>query len=222
MFLQNMTLKNDYSSRESKEFSTKQLAQMIRYCEDYSTCRRQLQLGYLGETDFDPADCRGTCDNCARGSRYTEFECLEEGVALVQFMKRIEEGQVRLSKNQLIGVIRGKPDKNVGYRLTQMEREMSLQQLQEKFAGWRAEELDNFILEFICHDIFCEQVVQNNIRRGNMNNNVLSIYLKCNAARCNMFLSKVQSLPFKREVRGGPLPIEDKVNDYSFLDDEEI
>ena len=30
--LQNMTLKNDFSSKESKEFSTKQLAQMIRYC----------------------------------------------------------------------------------------------------------------------------------------------------------------------------------------------
>jgi len=47
-FLQSMNLKNDYSTLDRKEFSTKQLAEMIKYCEDKSTCRRQFQLHYLG------------------------------------------------------------------------------------------------------------------------------------------------------------------------------
>lgn len=47
-FLMSMTLKNDFSTKENKEFSTKQLAQMIKYCEDKYICRRQFQLKYLG------------------------------------------------------------------------------------------------------------------------------------------------------------------------------
>jgi bloom syndrome protein len=66
-FLQSMNLQNDFSTLERKEFSTKQLAQMIKYCEDHSTCRRQFQLHYLGEIDFDPKICKKTCDNCRKG-----------------------------------------------------------------------------------------------------------------------------------------------------------
>lgn len=64
-FLMSMTLKNDFSSKECKEFSTKQLAQMIKYCEDKQTCRREFQLQYLGEY-FNPEDCHKTCDNCRK------------------------------------------------------------------------------------------------------------------------------------------------------------
>lgn len=39
-----MTLNNEYSTKENKEFSTKRLAQMIRYCEERYICRRLIQL----------------------------------------------------------------------------------------------------------------------------------------------------------------------------------
>lgn len=46
---------------------------MIKYCEDHATCRRQFQLSYLGETDFDPKDCNKTCDNCKKGQLYMPY-----------------------------------------------------------------------------------------------------------------------------------------------------
>ena len=43
-----------------------QLANMVKYCEDKYQCRRKFQFDYLGEKDFDPADCEQTCDNCQK------------------------------------------------------------------------------------------------------------------------------------------------------------
>lgn len=79
-----MNLKNEFSTLARKEFSTKQLAEMIKYCEDKSTCRRKFQLDYLGETDFDPKVCNRTCDNCKNGEVFSEYECIVQGKALVR------------------------------------------------------------------------------------------------------------------------------------------
>jgi bloom syndrome protein len=71
--LQAMILKNDYSSAEQKLFGNQQLAQMVKYCEEKYMCRRQFQLNYLGEKDFDPANCNKTCDNCQKGLVSKDF-----------------------------------------------------------------------------------------------------------------------------------------------------
>lgn len=86
-----MILKNDYSSAASKVFSNRQLAQMVKYCEEKYLCRRQFQLNYLGEKNFDPAMCQKTCDNCIKGRIFKEFECIEHAKEIVQFLKFIND-----------------------------------------------------------------------------------------------------------------------------------
>lgn len=93
---------------------------MIKYCEDKSTCRRQFQLQYLGELDFDPKECNKTCDNCKKGATYLEFECILQGKALVSFMIKAEECRLSLSKKQLIDIIRGKADSKLNYKLDRL------------------------------------------------------------------------------------------------------
>lgn len=43
------------------------ISEMIRFCTEDFSCRRQFLLGYFGEK-FDPADCNRRCDNCYRNS----------------------------------------------------------------------------------------------------------------------------------------------------------
>jgi RecQ family ATP-dependent DNA helicase len=43
-----------------------ELNNIVAYCEDRFTCRRQLQLKHFGE-EFDPTQCNQTCDNCKAG-----------------------------------------------------------------------------------------------------------------------------------------------------------
>lgn len=95
---------------------------MIRYCEDRSTCRRELQLHYLGETDFDPSLCAQTCENFRRNEQYLLYECVTEGKALARLVLSGEQCQLSLSKKQLIDVIRGRGDKNLRTKLERLER----------------------------------------------------------------------------------------------------
>ena len=53
-----------------------QLSNMVMYCEDRFECRRKFQLSYLGETDFDISECNKTCDNCKKGYKFVDFECI--------------------------------------------------------------------------------------------------------------------------------------------------
>lgn len=48
---------------ESVEKEKKCLGQVLGFCADTKTCRRVLQLRFFDE-EFDPAECRKTCDNC--------------------------------------------------------------------------------------------------------------------------------------------------------------
>ena len=45
------------------------LSLVVRYCENYTVCRRQQLLDYFGETGFNVANCRRSsatvCDNCS-------------------------------------------------------------------------------------------------------------------------------------------------------------
>jgi superfamily II DNA helicase RecQ len=85
-----MTFRNDFSTLANKEFSTKQLAEMIKYCEDKTLCRRQMQLRYLGEADFNSKDCNKTCDNCKESQNYNLYECITEGKIIIRALMKIE------------------------------------------------------------------------------------------------------------------------------------
>ena len=122
MFLQNMNLQNDFSTLARKEFSSKQLAEMIKYCEDKSTCRRQFQLRYLGETDFDPATCNKTCDNCKKSSNFLEYECIDEAKALIKLILLADRYNISLSKSQLISILKGKVEKSWKYKVDKLSQ----------------------------------------------------------------------------------------------------
>lgn len=115
-----MNFQNDFSTLERKEFSSKQLAEMIKYCEDKSGCRRQFQLSYLGETDFDPKNCNKTCDNCKKETTYFDIECIEEGRELVKLLMIADQSYVSLSRGQLINILKGKSEKSTKYKLEKL------------------------------------------------------------------------------------------------------
>lgn len=58
---------NKQNTLTSKGENVWQLNQMIKYCEDRITCRREMQLSYLGEK-FERAQCGQKCDNCQKGA----------------------------------------------------------------------------------------------------------------------------------------------------------
>lgn len=138
-FLQRMNLQNDFSSLERKQFSSKQLAQMIKYCQDPSTCRRQFQLHYLGETDFDPKLCNKTCDNCKKGLIFQSYQCISLAKTLVRLLIHAEKLNLSLSKKQLIDAILNRSEKTVKYKLEKLSRSgVDLASLHSLFKGWRA------------------------------------------------------------------------------------
>jgi hypothetical protein len=54
----------------------------VAYCDNEVDCRRTLQLAHFGE-NFDARLCKGTCDNCARGSTFVETDVTEAAKQLV-------------------------------------------------------------------------------------------------------------------------------------------
>ena len=50
-----------------KEQNLYNMAGILNFCEDEYSCRRKLQLNYLGEP-FDSVDCKNMCDNCLKGN----------------------------------------------------------------------------------------------------------------------------------------------------------
>jgi len=98
------------SDRDAMSARHYQLLNVIHFCEDVLTCRRQLQLKYFGES-FNPDDCQKMCDNCARNK-----ECLElldvtfSAKKLVELVKDITPSQ---SLKYVIDVFRGSNSRKV-------------------------------------------------------------------------------------------------------------
>ncbi|CAN3375785.1 ATP-dependent helicase Sgs1p [Diutina rugosa] len=65
--LQSVTQRDPQLSAQAKANHLEKLRQVVQYCQNETTCRRQLVLHYFNE-QFDAKLCRGHCDNCQRGS----------------------------------------------------------------------------------------------------------------------------------------------------------
>ncbi|GMF23586.1 unnamed protein product [Phytophthora lilii] len=55
-------------TKKTRAVHMEKLRSMGEYCEDDTTCRRQLLISYFGQT-FQRSDCNRTCDNCRRTQR---------------------------------------------------------------------------------------------------------------------------------------------------------
>lgn len=76
--------KSAQSDQQEKSF--KELSFVINYCEDIFTCRRKLQLEYLGE-NFESKECKNTCDNCSSGRKGFVKDLSAEAVHVVNFLQ---------------------------------------------------------------------------------------------------------------------------------------
>lgn len=115
---------------------------MIKYCEDKTLCRRQMQLRYLGETDFNSKDCNKTCDNCKENQHYNLYECINEGKIIIRALMKIESAKVLVSKNQFISILKNKIEKNLKYKTDQLQRGgLDFEELSATFEGWKVDEL---------------------------------------------------------------------------------
>lgn len=107
-------------------------------------CRRQFQLNYLGEKDFDPKICNKTCDNCQKGRQFRQYECIQHGKEIVKMLEHVSSNRDRITKAQFVMLLKGKENKkgkssrSIGYS--------SLPKVQELFKYWTNDQLEELIL----------------------------------------------------------------------------
>ena len=67
-----------------------------------------------------------------------EYECIEEGRALIRLLMLVDQCQVSISKVQMINVIKGKREKSWNYKLEKLESAgADLIYLKELFKHWK-------------------------------------------------------------------------------------
>ena len=76
---------------QQQEKSFKELNNVINYCEDIYTCRRKMQLEYLGE-NFDSKECNKTCDNCISEKISYEKNVTEAAIKIANILKGPRHG----------------------------------------------------------------------------------------------------------------------------------
>lgn len=88
--LEFMIFKNHSATMEQRNRQREDLKYVIQYCENRTDCRRMQVLRHFGE-EFDPRECRKTCDNCQKSLRNKRDYTREaaEIVALVRSCSRI-------------------------------------------------------------------------------------------------------------------------------------
>ena len=101
---------NSMSTDKTKKENGWELSNIVKYCEDNFTCRRVLQLGYLGQK-FHKNDCVKMCDNCKNGKIPVTKDYIDDGIKVVKFMEN--RSFTNITINQLIQSLSGKiKDKN--------------------------------------------------------------------------------------------------------------
>ncbi|OMJ72734.1 hypothetical protein SteCoe_28767 [Stentor coeruleus] len=91
--------KNKQTDRNFQELYT-----IMKYCENFTTCRRKIQLEYFGEY-FDPIKCNKMCDNCRNKNNETQEDCSETAKKILQVLANQPDGINTLA--QLTGFLKG-------------------------------------------------------------------------------------------------------------------
>ncbi|CAD8111022.1 unnamed protein product [Paramecium primaurelia] len=97
---------NTEMTAQMKKYNIKKLDQMQQFCYDRVSCRRVLQLSYLGE-NFDRTLCNKKCDNCQRDDENAEkINLTTEALKILDCLDKYP-----LTENQLIQCLKGAQDK---------------------------------------------------------------------------------------------------------------
>lgn len=91
--------KNKQTDRNFQELYT-----IMKYCENFTTCRRKLQLEYFGEY-FDPIKCNKMCDNCRNKINEIQEDCSETAKKILQVLLNQPDGINTLA--QLTSFLKG-------------------------------------------------------------------------------------------------------------------
>lgn len=81
-----------------------------------------MQLNYLGETNFDPANCHETCDNCRAALATDERECIDQGKLLLKTLISIEQSRISISQSQLVSLLRKSSNKSLKAKVPALQR----------------------------------------------------------------------------------------------------
>ncbi|KAG2389637.1 hypothetical protein C9374_014197 [Naegleria lovaniensis] len=93
-------LDNEKASKNGYENINK----IVSYCENDCECRRVVQLRHFGES-FDPAQCKGMCDNCKNEAPVEKKDYTKEASSFLKLVKDI--GNFKSTMSHIVGVWRG-------------------------------------------------------------------------------------------------------------------
>ena len=82
---------------------------ILNYAEDVYTCRRKMQLNFLGE-DFDASQCNKSCDNCKGDVKVVQRDVSELAKSILNLVMDLHNNNTKFNVtcNMLIDVLRGK------------------------------------------------------------------------------------------------------------------
>ena len=92
---------NPNNTAVSKGESIWEVNSVIRYCEEKITCRRVMQLSYLGEK-FNREKCMKRCDNCMRNSEYVERDYSKEAIRIIDCLEEIQRLNVTMKQLSMV------------------------------------------------------------------------------------------------------------------------
>ena len=92
------------NENKRQEFNFHEIAVVMKYCEDFSTCRRKQILAYFGES-FDEKLCNEFCDNCRNKKESVAKDWSEEGLVCLEFVNDLPKGISTLP--QVAGFLKG-------------------------------------------------------------------------------------------------------------------
>jgi bloom syndrome protein len=98
-------------SWEQKQRLHDMLRTVIQFCENKADCRRAQVLGYFSES-FDPAKCKGTCDNCKSDSTFVTKDLTEYAAKAIQLVAKVHEDNVTM--HQCVDAFRGAKGAKIG------------------------------------------------------------------------------------------------------------
>ncbi|ORD94365.1 HUS2 [Enterospora canceri] len=103
-------INKSYNSTPAQKSRQKQeLFNVVQYCDNKVECRRKLVLKHFNE-EFDSANCKETCDNCARNKKGTFADYTKEAKEMHSLLRDLNRGGYA-TLIQLVDLYRGSKNK---------------------------------------------------------------------------------------------------------------
>lgn len=79
---------------------------LSQFCLNEVDCRRMLLLNHFAEK-FDPAFCKGTCDNCASTDEVSEIDLTAPATVFVRLLQELESRCMKITAARSLHAFRG-------------------------------------------------------------------------------------------------------------------